>query len=192
METSLVGLHKHGAIKTYVHPGGQICAMVEAGCETDFVAKTEEFQNFIKEMALQVASMRPLFIDRSDISFEQEAQEMSSKMEGLRCDGYDGKSLNAALFAKMEQWFSEVCLLEQTYVRDSKKVVKEVLAELMLKVQENCKIRRFERWEVGEKSKKLSEVPEKLEVSLLSKMKLPATVILTTIFLITLFSFFVK
>jgi len=181
---------QHGVIKSYVHPGDRICAAVEVGCETDFVAKTEEFQSFVKEMAMQVAGMKPLYIARSDVPFEEEVHEMSFRRERLEKEGYEGEELDTALSAEMEQWFTETCLLEQAYVRDGKKSVKDLLAALTSKMQENCKVRRFIRWEVGcdEEDKEQKNTALAQQPNLLEKLRFPTTIVLTT--LLTLFLVF--
>jgi len=179
--------NQHGVIKSYVHPGDRICAVVEIGCDTDFVAKTQEFQEFAKEIALQVASMKPLYTARSDISFEDETREMSFRQERLKKEGLDGEELEVALFNEMEQWFTEVCLLEQAYVRDGRKSVKELLAELVSKMQENCKIRRFARWEVGVEEE---EEPQNIEPNdPFQKIRTPTVIALFLIILSFAFAF---
>jgi len=179
---------QQGIVKAYVHPGDRICAAVEVGCETDFVAKTEEFQNFAKEMALQVASMKPRVISRSDVTFEEETKEMSFRIERLKKEGYEDEELEKALFAEMEQWFTEVCLLEQTYIRDAKKSVKDLLAELISKTQENCKVRRIIRWEVGSSIEK-QEDEGPAPVTLLTRLRPYAIATLVIVLLFTFLAF---
>jgi elongation factor Ts len=138
-----------GVIHSYVHPGSRIGVLVEVGCETDFVAKTKEFQRFVKEMALQVASMKPQFVSRADIGEEFVDIERERRIARLEKEGNPGHLLEELADAEMVQWYAEVCLLEQTYVRDNSKIVKELLAELVNKTGEACRISRFSRWEIG-------------------------------------------
>lgn len=138
-----------GVVNSYVHPGGRIGVLVETHCKTDFVSKTEEFQQFVKEIALQVASMKPEYISRDDIKDEELIEEFERRVARLEREGNPGHLLDELAEAEMKQWFAEVCLLEQTYVRNNSKIIKELLAELINKTGEPCRIRRFVRWEIG-------------------------------------------
>lgn len=131
---------KAGMVHSYIHPGNQVGVLVEVHCKTDFVAKTEEFQLFVKELALQIASMKPKYLSKNDIPVGDEAKEYYKRRDV--CDDVN-----------MEDWYKEVCLLEQSYVRDGSKKIKELLAELINKVNEPCNIKRFVRWEIGDDSK---------------------------------------
>jgi elongation factor Ts len=148
IDSLLVGKTDAGIINAYVHTGNKIGVLVETNCNTDFVARTEEFQDFVKNIALQVASMRPRFVSKNDIPDEElmiEYEKRIARLEEVKSQG----NLDELAEAEMVQWFSEVCLLEQTYVKDSSKTVKELLAELINKVGEYCEIKGFVRWEVG-------------------------------------------
>jgi len=123
---------KVGLVHSYVHTGGRIGAMVEVSCETDFVARTDEFKEFVHDMAMQVAASRPKWISVNDIPLEDVA---------------DGSGREA------------FCLLSQDFVKDRTKSVQEVLDELVVKVDEKIKIQRIQRWEAGEPEPKLV-VPE--------------------------------
>ncbi len=138
-----------GVVNSYIHPGGRVGVLVETHCKTDFVSKTEEFQQFVKEIALQVASMKPKYISRDDIPDAELIREHERRVARLEREGNPGHLLDELAEAEMTQWFAEVCLLEQTYVRDNAKIVKELLAELINKVGEPCRIKRFVRWEIG-------------------------------------------
>lgn len=138
-----------GVVNSYIHPGGRVGVLVETHCKTDFVAKTEEFQKFVKEVALQVASMKPKYISREDIPDEELTLEYERRINRLDKEGNPGHLLDELAEAEMIQWFAEACLLEQTYVKNNSKIVKELLAELINKVGEPCRIVRFVRWEIG-------------------------------------------
>ena len=138
-----------GAIYSYLHPGNRIGVLVEVKCDTDFVAKTAEFTKFVKEVALQVASMKPIFVSRADVGEDTLDRERIRRAQTLLIENTDFSLLNEKVDAEMTQWFSEVCLLEQTYIRDTGKLIKELLAELVNKTGEACRISRFSRWEVG-------------------------------------------
>lgn len=158
MENPNTSQTEHGVICSYVHPGDRIGVLLEMKCKTDFVAKTEEFKQFAREMAMQVASMKPDYISRADVPLEVVSKEVGYRTERLNREGvaYEDESFQAKLDGEMVQWYSEVCLLEQPYIRDNKKAVKTLLAELISKVDEPCRITRFKRWE--------TEMEEKDEV----------------------------
>lgn len=128
---------KAGSVYSYIHPGSQIGVLVEVHCKTDFVAKTKEFQDFLKELSLQIASMKPKYVSKSDIPASEDAVEYYKRRD------FSDEEVD------MEKWYEEVCLLEQLYVKDNSKTIKELLAELVNKVKEPCVVKRFVRWEVG-------------------------------------------
>jgi len=171
-----------GVIESYMHPGNRVGTIVEVKCQTDFVAKTDEFKYFAKEISMQVASMRPRYISRADIPLDIISKEVGYRIDRLKREGTSEEDLQTQLDAEMEQWYSDICLLEQSYVRNSKKAVKDLLAELISKTNETCRISKFDRWEIGMDEKE--QVEEK--VSGLGKFRLSATVVLTTMFFFTL------
>lgn len=143
---------ENGIVYSYIHPGGRIGVLVEVHCETDFVARTEEFQQFAKEVSLQVASMKPEYVSRDSIPTEDFALEYNRRLGLMLQEGVsdlEDDSVKELVNAEMIQWFADVCLLEQPYVKDNSKIVKELLAELVNKVGESCRIKKFVRWEIG-------------------------------------------
>lgn len=149
VDTAPTDKSEAGLVHSYVHPGGRVGVLVETHCRTDFVAKTQEFQDFAKEIALQVASMKPSYISRDDIPDDKLSEEFERRVARLEREGNPGHLLDELAEAEMIQWFAETCLLEQTYVKNNSKIVKELLAELINKVGEPCRIKRFVRWEIG-------------------------------------------
>jgi elongation factor Ts len=141
--------NKNGIVKAYSHPGSRICSIVEVSCKTDFVSKTEDFKSFANEIAMQIAAMKPRYVSRDDIPFEIVAEEMGLRYQRLLGEGFGEEDSTKMAHAEMEQWYSEVCLLEQTYVRNNTKSIKDLFGELNAKVQESCRIERFDRWEIG-------------------------------------------
>jgi len=141
---------EQGVICSYVHPGDRIGVLLEMKCKTDFVAKTDEFKHFAREMAMQVASMKPDYVSRADVPLDVVSKEVGFRTERLARDGiaYEDEFFQVKLDGEMAQWYSEVCLLEQPYIRDNKKAVKTLLAELVAKVDEPCRVARFDRWEI--------------------------------------------
>ncbi len=140
---------KNGIIEVYSH--GQmknIGVMVEVLCQTDFVAKNEDFRAFAHEIALQVASMNPMYVSKEDIP-EEDLEKMKSRLkQELLEQGKPENVIEKILEGKLNKWFGEVCLLEQEYYRDPEKKIKDMLTELSGKIGENIKISRFIRWEI--------------------------------------------
>jgi len=139
-----------GIITSYIHPGGKIGVMVEVNCETDFVARNEEFQTFAKEIAMQIAAANPSFIKRDDVP-ESVIQKEKEVMKAQVIES--GKPANVAdkiVQGKIEKFYEEICLLEQTYIRDPKIKVLDLLNSLVAKIGENIVIRRFTRYQLGE------------------------------------------
>ncbi|MCR4407087.1 MAG: translation elongation factor Ts [Anaerolineae bacterium] len=140
---------KDGMIGYYVHMGGRAAALVEVNCETDFVARTEEFQNLAHDMAMQVVAERPLYLSREDVPPEV----LEAKREEYRLQIDPGKPddvVERIIEGKLEKFYAETCLLEQTFIKDEQMTVKDLIAQLVAKTGENIRIRRFVRYELGE------------------------------------------
>jgi elongation factor Ts len=138
-----------GSLGVYVHPGDKICAVVELNCETDFVAKNDNFKALARELAMQVAAMRPIYLSAETVPQEVLEKEKEIVMSQMR--EAPPEKLEKIIQGKLNSFFSEVCLLEQPYIRDSSKKVKDFLAQEASKFGENIKVGRFARFEVGEK-----------------------------------------
>ncbi len=139
-----------GLVTSYIHAGGKMGVLVEINCETDFVAKTEDFQTFVKNMAMHIAATNPQYIRREEIPEEVLEREKRIYHSQALDSGKPEKVIDKIVQGKMERFYSEVCLLEQTYVKDSDLTVKEVLDAMIGKVGENINIRRFARFQLGE------------------------------------------
>ncbi|MEE9239297.1 MAG: translation elongation factor Ts [Thermodesulfobacteriota bacterium] len=139
-----------GIVASYIHAGGKIGVMVEVNCETDFVARNEEFQTFAREVAMQIAASNPKYISKEEIP----ESELEREKEILKAQVLEsGKPENIAekiVEGKIEKFFEEVCLLNQTYIRDSKVKIDDLLQELIAKIGENIKVRRFARFQLGD------------------------------------------
>lgn len=138
---------KEGQISTYIHAGGKLGVLVEINCETDFVARNDEFQTFIKDVAMHVAAAHPLYVSSEDIPSEALAkekevfeEEVKNKPENVR---------EKILEGKLAKRFEDICLMNQKFVKDDSKTIKELLTEVIAKMGENIVIRRFVRFEVG-------------------------------------------
>jgi elongation factor Ts len=139
-----------GLVSSYIHAGGKMGVLVEINCETDFVAKTEDFQTFVKNMAMHIAAANPQYIRREEIPREVIEREKRIYRSQALDSGKPEKVIEKIIQGKLERFYSEVCLLEQTYVKDSDLTVKEVLESMISKVGENINIRRFARFQLGE------------------------------------------
>jgi len=139
-----------GLVASYIHAGGKIGVLVEINCETDFVARTEDFQTFVKNMAMQIAAANPQYIRREEIPTDVLEKEREIYRTQALESGKPEKVIDKIVEGKMERFYSEVCLLEQTYIKDSDLAVKEVLDGMVAKIGENISIRRFARFQLGE------------------------------------------
>jgi len=139
-----------GLVASYIHAGGKMGVLVEINCETDFVAKTEDFQAFVKNMAMHIAAANPQFIRREDVPQEVLNKEREIYRTQALDSGKPERVIEKIVEGKLERFFSEVCLLEQTYIKDSDLTVKEVLDGMIGKLGENIAIRRFARFQLGE------------------------------------------
>ncbi len=139
-----------GLVSSYIHAGGKMGVLVEINFETDFVAKTEDFQTFVKNMAMQIAAANPQYIRREEVPAEVLEREKRIYRSQAVDSGKPEKVIDKIVQGKIERYYSEVCLLEQTYVKDSDLTIKEVLDAMIGKVGENINIRRFARFQLGE------------------------------------------
>ena len=139
-----------GVVASYIHGGGRIGAMVEVNCETDFVARTEQFQSLVKELTMQVAAADPQYVAREDIPAEVvAAQEAHFKADAETADK-PAQILERIISGKMEKFYNEACLMEQPYIRDPDISVKELVDRANATLGENVVVRRFVRFELGE------------------------------------------
>lgn len=139
-----------GKVQSYIHAGGKIGVLVEVNCETDFSAKTEDFADFVKDMAMQVAATSPVAVDREQVPQETIAKEKEIYASQAEESGKPEKVIDRIVDGKLQKFFSEACLLEQPYVKNPDITVQELLNELMAKTGENILIRRFARFQLGE------------------------------------------
>jgi elongation factor Ts len=139
-----------GVIEAYIHAGGRIGAMVELNCETDFVAKTDDFKSLSREITMQIAAMNPLYITRDDVTKETIEHEMEIYKQQARNEKKPEQIVEKIAEGKLEKYYQEYCLIEQTYIKDSGKTVKDLILEIMAKTGEKITIRRFKRFHLGE------------------------------------------
>jgi len=139
-----------GTVAIYVHMGGKIATMVEVNCETDFVAKTDQFQAFTKDVAMQVTAANPSYVKREDVPEEVKEKEKGIYRKQAQESGKPDKILDKIAEGKLEKFFQEVCLLEQPFIKNPDVTVKGLLEDLISKMGENILIRRFVRYQLGE------------------------------------------
>jgi elongation factor Ts len=139
-----------GVIASYIHTGGKIGVMVEVNCETDFVAKTNDFQEAAKDIAMQVAASNPLYVRREDVPEEvKEKEKHIYRVQALE-SGKPEKIVDKIAEGKMEKYFQEVCLMEQPFIKNPDITIKGILDELLVKMGEKILINRFVRFQLGE------------------------------------------
>ena len=139
-----------GTVMSYIHPGGKIGVMVEINCETDFVARNEEFQEFAREVAMQIAAANPKYISKEDVPQEELEKEKEVMKAQVLESGKPADIAEKIVEGKIEKFYEEVCLLNQTYIRDTKLKIEDLLQALIAKIGENIKVRRFTRFQLGE------------------------------------------
>ena len=139
-----------GVVHSYIHAGGRIGVLVEVNCETDFVARTEQFEGFVRDLGMQIAAMNPRWLSREDVPEQAIAKEREIREAQAKEEGKPDNVISRIVDGQISKWYGDVCLLQQPYVKDGKKDIQTLLTELVAQVGENCKIRRFVRWEVGE------------------------------------------
>jgi elongation factor Ts len=139
-----------GAVAAYIHPGGKLGALVEINCETDFVARTAEFQTLLKDMAMQVAAANPRYVRREEIPEAELDREKTIHRQQACESGKPEKIVDKIVEGRMERFYSEVCLLEQSFIKDQDKKVSDVVNDSIARLGENIQIRRFARYHLGE------------------------------------------
>lgn len=143
---------KEGAIISYIHAGGKLGVMLEVNSETDFVARTDEFQDFCKDVAMHIAAASPLVVSREDLDQAVLEKEKEIYRDQALGEGKPEQVVDKIVQGRVEKYLQEVTLLEQAFVKDPDKTVKDLLAELVAKCGENITIRRFVRFVLGEES----------------------------------------
>jgi len=138
-----------GLIGSYVHPGSKVASIVEVNCETDFVARTDEFQQLARDLAMHVTAARPLWVARENVPADVIAKEREVYTEQMANSGKPAQVIERIVDGKLEKWFSEVCLLEQPFIKDPDINIKDLLTNRIASLGENIKVRRFSRFEIG-------------------------------------------
>jgi elongation factor Ts len=138
-----------GVIGSYIHPGGKIGVLVEVNCESDFVARTEEFQALAKDLAMHIAASNPLYLRREDVPEDAIAREKNIYEVQAREGGKPERIVERIVQGKLEKFFQEICLLEQPFVKDPDMSVNQLVSSVFAKLGENIVVRRFQRYQLG-------------------------------------------
>ncbi|HLD31791.1 MAG TPA: translation elongation factor Ts [Patescibacteria group bacterium] len=182
MEKAAEELRKHGIVKaakradkiaaeglvsSYIHGAGRIGVLVEVNCETDFVAKTEQFKNLVYDIAMQIAATNPRFVARTEVPLAELEKEREIYREQLKNEGKPVEIIEKIVDGKMDKYYAEVCLLEQPFIKDEDKTIEKMVVEKTGEIGEKISIRRFVRYELGEGLEKksndfLKEVEEQM------------------------------
>jgi len=139
-----------GQVQAYIHAGGKIGVLVEANCETDFTGKTDDFTDFVKDIAIQVAATNPVAIDRDSVPADVLEREKEIYISQAQASGKPENVVEKIVQGKLNKFYSEACLLEQPFVKNPDITVQDLLNELIAKTGENIVIRRFVRYQLGE------------------------------------------
>lgn len=139
-----------GCVTSYIHAGDKIGVMIEINCETDFVARTDDFKQLCHDLAMHVAAAEPRFVGREDVAEELLAKEREIYLEQACASGKPEKVIEKIVEGKMGKFFEEACLLEQHFIKDDKVTVKELIEGAISKLGENIKVRRFVRFKLAE------------------------------------------
>ena len=139
-----------GRIEAYIHPGAKLGVLLEVNCETDFVANTDDYAQFCRDVAMQVAASSPKFVRREEVDQETIDHEMEIYKEQAKNQGKPDNILEKIATGRLEKYYSEIVLLEQPFVKDPDKTIQALLTETIAKLGENISIRRFSRFKIGE------------------------------------------
>ena len=141
-----------GLIVSYIHPGNRIGALVEINCETDFVARTDQFQNLAKEIAMQVAAAKPRYVKKEEVPASVLESEKAILRTQTLDEGKPDKIVDKIVKGRLGKFYSEMCLLEQAYIRDSDKTVRHLLQDSIAQLGENIVVNRFSLYVLGQDS----------------------------------------
>lgn len=141
-----------GLVVSYIHPGNRVGSLIEINCETDFVARTEQFQNLAKDIAMQVAASKPRYISKDDVTEDVLESEKAILTKQALDEGKPAAIAEKIVTGRLAKFYSEVCLLEQPYIRDTDKTIQQLLQETVAQLGENIVVRRFSLFVLGQES----------------------------------------
>lgn len=138
---------KEGLIESYIHVGGKVGVLLEVNCETDFVARNEDFKQLCKDLCLQIAAANPLYVNRTEVPEADLTKERD--IAAAQVQGKPPAAVQKIVEGKLDKYYSTICLLDQPFVKLPEKTVKEVITEKITKIGENIQVRRFTRYQLG-------------------------------------------
>ncbi len=141
---------KDGVIASYIHAGNRIGVLLEVNCETDFVARTDEFKDLVMDIAMQIAAKRPIYVKREDVPQDVIEKEKSILRTQALNEGKPERIVDKIIEGRLEKFFGNVCLLEQEFIKDPEKTIGSLITEKIATIGENIIVRRFVRYELGE------------------------------------------
>ena len=139
-----------GVVDAYIHPGNRVGVLIEVNCETDFVARTDEFKDLVRNLAMQVAAAGAEVVRREDVPAERIDRERAILRSQIEGQGKPAQIMDKIVTGKLDKFFSEICLLEQPYIRDDKTTVGDLVRQASAKTGENIQVRRFSRFRLGQ------------------------------------------
>ena len=139
-----------GVVGSYIHMGGKIGVLVEVNCETDFVAKSDKFQALVKDIAMQIAAAKPLYVSEADVPSEELDKEREILTVQAKNEGKPEAIIAKMVEGRLKKYYADFCLLDQPFVKNSDKTVQQIINEAILSIGEKISVRRFTRYEMGE------------------------------------------
>jgi elongation factor Ts len=139
-----------GLISSYIHPGDRLGVLVEVNCETDFVARTDDFRNFAKDLAMHIAASRPLAVGREDVDSDAVERERGIYLEQAKNEGKPEHIAEKIVTGRLDKFYQDVCLMEQPFVKNPDQTVSDMVTEMTAKVGERISVRRFSCYRLGE------------------------------------------
>jgi elongation factor Ts len=138
---------KEGIVESYIHVGNKVGVLIEVNCETDFVGRNDEFRAFVKDLCLQIAAASPLYVSREEVPEAEVTKERD--IAAAQVQGKPPAAVQKIVEGKLDKYYATVCLIDQPFVKQPEKTVKELLTQLIAKIGENIQVRRFVRYQVG-------------------------------------------
>jgi elongation factor Ts len=138
-----------GLVESYIHPGNKVGVLIEVNCETDFVARTDAFRTLVRDLAMQVAAATPLAVSPEELDQDLVAKEREILAEQAKASGKPEKIIEKMVEGRIQKYYEEVCLLEQPFVKEQERKVKDIVNEAIAKIGENIRVRRFTRYQLG-------------------------------------------
>jgi len=139
-----------GSVSSYIHSNGRVGVLLEVNCETDFVARNDDFVQFAKDVSMQIAAMSPQYVKSDDVPAGAVDKERTIRFAEAKNTGKPDKVIDKIVDGQIKKWLREICLLDQAWVKDDKKTIDQLREELVAKLGENIQVRRFVRYELGE------------------------------------------